>query len=98
MSYGPITSSSQLTANQQIYQRSGSFYGAIIAPPSSGIATLTVYDNANSQASGTVLLAMEQFAGNSAQPAIFTYPMAVQYGIYCVFSGTNSNYIAYYSG
>lgn len=96
--YGPSTSSGDLSISTQVYARPGLFYAAILKPPSTGVATLTVYDSPSSSTSGRTIIAyIEQYAGTSTEPLVLPIPVVVNFGLYCAFSGTGSSFQIHFS-
>ncbi len=97
--YGPSTASDDLSTDQVVYPRSGFLFGAFVEPPTTGVATLTIYDSSNSTTAGKkVLLKLQQFAGNSTTPALLPVPVIANQGIFCQFTGTGATYQIHYAG
>ncbi len=93
-----VTSSGLKTSDTTICTRECYLHTIVLDPPSSGVATLTVYDSANSTTSGkNILWKMEVSAGTSSDPQHFTTPVNANQGIHCVFTGTDSGFIIHYS-
>lgn len=96
--YGPSTSSGLQTSNFQVYARPSMLQSIITNAPTTGLATLTVYDSPDGTTAGRTILALiEQFAGTSSTPTPLPSPVVANKGIYCTFSGTGANYIIHYS-
>jgi hypothetical protein len=96
--YGPATSSGLRTTSAQVYSMPAMLYMATIDPPTTGVATFTVYDSADANISGkTILLYVEQMAGINSVPYPSPVPIVANYGLYCVLTGTDAGYIVHYS-
>lgn len=92
------TSTGLKTATAQITTMPGSLVNILVDPPSSGVATLTVYDSdAAATTSGTELFYAEIAAGTDTPGGLLNFPITVNKGIYAVFSGTGSSYLLHYT-
>lgn len=93
-----VTSSGLKTADASILARPGYLHTIMVDPPSSGVATLTIYDSENSSVSGKTELAyIEIPAGVASDPIHFTTPLNANRGIYGVLTGTAAGYIVHFS-
>jgi hypothetical protein len=91
------TSTGLKTADYQIYAGPGSLNTIFVDPPSVGVATLTIYDSANSAVSGkTELVYIEIPAGVTSDAAHLTLPVAFNFGAYAVLTGTGAGFIAHF--
>lgn len=96
--YGPATSSGLHGASAQVYAMPAMLHMATIDPPTTGVATFTIYDSADNNISGkTVLLYVEQMAGINSVPYASPVPIVANYGLYCVLTGVDAGYILHYS-
>ncbi len=96
----PVNSSGVKTASAQISTQRGFLAGIDMISPSSGTATLTVYDSADSNVSGKLVLAeMEVDAGMPSCNHEYLNPVSVNKGIYAVLvdSTGSANYIIRYA-
>lgn len=96
--FGPSTSSGEKTASAQVTDQPAFFFSLELIPPTSGLATVKVYDSEDSSVSGKlVLLTAVCAAGQNTLYISRNTPMAVNRGIYVSYSGTNSAYVVGYS-
>lgn len=96
-----VTSSGNKTADAQICStgRECFLHTVFLDPPSSGTATLTIYDSENSTVSGKNILAYVEVASTATGSEVYhlTTPVNANKGIYAVFTGTGSSYQVHYS-
>ena len=88
------TTSDRQTASAQIATFSGALCGVDMQPPTSGQATLYIYDSEDSSTAGKKLIA-EVFvdAGMPGMQQEYFVPVVVNRGIYCTLTGSNASYI-----
>lgn len=93
------TPSGVKTATAQILVGPGALHGIDVTPPTTGITTLVVYDSGDGSTAGKLVLSeMYVDAGLSTLNHEYFTPVAVQQGLYCVFTdGGSSNYVVRFS-
>ncbi len=96
----PVNSSGRKTASSQICTLSGFLAGIDMISPSSGTATLTVYDSNNSDTTGkTILAEMEVDAGMPSCNHEYPSMVIANKGLYVVLTDTSgtATYIIRYA-
>lgn len=89
--YGPVTTSDEQSASATIYAAPSHFHSFEILPPSTGYATLKIYDSENSSLTGKKILAEASvsFGMNSIYLAL-PIPRVCNRGIRAELTGTTT--------
>jgi hypothetical protein len=92
----PQTSSDELSASAQISSMRSFLYGVELNPPSTGLATLKLYDSENSTITGKkLILSCVVAAGQSTLFITFPSGRSANRGIYAALTGTTTYIIGY---
>ena len=86
----PAKMSGEKTASTAIYARPCLLAAVDILPPSTGSATLKIYDNA-SAASGTIIFEASVVAGTAATSVNMSMARYAQYGLYASWTNTSGD-------
>lgn len=92
-----VSSSGEKSATAQITNTGGFLHGLELNPPSSGLATLKVYDSATAGTTKLITTATTA-AGLSSIYIEFPGPRACNSGIYAVLTGTTTYSIGFSLG
>ena len=91
----PATVSGEKSASAVIYAAPAALIGIDLLPPSSGIATLKIYDHP-SAASGTIVAELVVAAGMNAQSVHLAVSRRALTGLYASLTGTTTYIVAFH--
>jgi hypothetical protein len=88
------TTSGRKTSSEVILAAPGALCGVDMQPPTSGQATLYIYDSENSNTSGKLIIAeLVCDAGMNGLQHEYFLPATVNRGLYAELTGANASYI-----